>query len=227
MAEKKGIIKKIILGIIGLIILFILIVIGNLIIFEKTASVVSKGQPIENFTSKNLALIVVDIQEATTGVVSMNTFYTKNSDDLIKNINLITESCKHQNIPVIYIRSEITNPLINLLNDSYAKGSLGAKFDKRLNIVSGIEIVKSRNDAFINSTLDNILTTNKINELCIVGLDAAHCINVTVEAAQNRNYGVNLIEEAILSESVRMKDSMILNFRDRGVKVLKMDSLKI
>ena len=227
MAEKKGILKKIILGIIGSIVLFILIVIGNLIIFEKTASVVSKGQPIENFNEKNFALIVIDIQEATTGVVSANSFYTENSDDLIKTINQITESYRNQNIPVIYIRSEITNPLINLLNNSYAKGSLGAKFDKRLNIGSGKEVIKSRDDAFINTDLDSILTINKINELYLMGLDAAHCINITVKAAQNRKYKVNLIEEAILSESAAMKDSMMISFRDRGVKVIKIENLKI
>lgn len=226
MEKKKGILKKVILRIIGIIVLFILITIGNLMIFEKTSSAVSKGQPIDNFNEKNYALLVIDIQEATTGVVSENSFYTRNSDDLIKNINQITESFLHQNIPVIYIRSEITNPLINLLNNSYAKGSLGAKFDKRLNIGFGIEVVKSWNDAFLNSNLDNILSINKINELYIVGLDAAQCINITVEAAQNRNYRINLIEEAILSESAKMKDSMILSYMNRGVKVLKIDSLK-
>jgi nicotinamidase-related amidase len=60
-----------------------------------------------------------------------------------------------------------------------------------------------------------------------VGLDAAECINATVEASQNRNYKVNLIEEAILSKSTEMKDSMIAVFKDRSVKVLHIDSLKV
>ena len=60
-----------------------------------------------------------------------------------------------------------------------------------------------------------------------MGLDAAECVNATVQAAQNRNYIVNLIEEAILSKSKEMKDSMIINFKDRGVKVINIDSLDI
>ena len=60
-----------------------------------------------------------------------------------------------------------------------------------------------------------------------MGLDAAECINATVEASLNRNYKVNLIEEAILSKSTELKDSMIAVFKDRGVNVLHIDSLKV
>ena len=227
MSNKKRILKRTIIGIVGAIVLFIIVLIVNLVLFEKNTSVVSNGEPIENFTERNFALLVIDIQEATTGEISSNSFYRKNSAELINNINRISDSCKNQNIPIIYIRSEITNPLINLLNSSFAKGSKGAKFDKRLNIDSEIEIVKRRNDAFFKTRLDSILTVNKINELYIVGLDAAYCINITVEAAQNRKFKVNLIEEAILSESSEMKDSMFVNFRDRGVNVVNIDNFKV
>jgi nicotinamidase/pyrazinamidase len=227
MTNKKGIIKKIVYSTIGTVILFVLIVIINLIVFEKNGSVVSKGQPIENYGKQKAALLVIDIQEATTGDVSTNVFFKENSDNLIKNINRITESFKNRNIPSIYIRSEITNPLINLLNSSFAKGSLGSEFDKRMNAGYGVEIVKNREDSFRNNELDNILSFNKINELYIIGLDAAECINATVEAAQNRKYKVNLIEEAILSKSKEMKDSMIAIFKNKGVNVIKMDSLII
>ena len=227
MVKKKGIMKKIILGTIGTIFLFVIIVIINLVVFEKNGSVVSKGQIIKNYNERNYALLVIDIQEATTGVVSKYPFFEMNSDVLIKNINRIIESFINQNALVIYVRSEISNPLINLVNNSYAKGSLGARLDKRLKIVTDIEIVKIGEDSFRNTNLDSILTRNKISELYIVGLDAAECVNSTVEAAQNRNYRVNLIDEAILSKSIDMKDSMIVNFKARGVKIIALDSLNL
>jgi len=227
MVKKKGIMKKIILGTIGTIFLFVIIVIINLVVFEKNGSVVSKGQIIKNYNERNYALLVIDIQEATTGVVSKYPFFEMNSDVLIKNINRIIESFINQNALVIYVSSEISNPLINLVNNYYAKGSLGARFDKRLKIVTDIEIVKIGEDSFRNTNLDSILTRNKISELYIVGLDAAECVNSTVEAAQNRNYRVNLIDEAILSKSIDMKDSMIVNFKTRGVKIIALDSLNL
>lgn len=227
MARKKGLVKRIIFGIIGVIILFILVVIVNLIIVGKYASIITKGLPIENNGEHHYALLVIDIQEATTGDVSMYPFFKKNSEALIKSINQIADSFRIQNIPVVYVRSEITNPLVNLINSSYAKGHPGAKFDKRLKTASGIEVVKKSKDSFRNTTLDSILISNKVNELYIVGLDAAECVNATVEAAQNRNYRVNIIEEAILSKSKEKKDSMIVNFRNRGVRVTNIDSLNM
>jgi nicotinamidase/pyrazinamidase len=227
MTKKKGLVKKIIFGILGTIILFVLIVFINLIISGQYESIVTKGQPIENYSKRKSALLVIDIQEATTGQFSMYPFFRKNSDELIKNINRIADSFNNHNILVIHIRSEISNPLINLLNSSYAKGSPGAQFDKRIKTTSGLEVIKRAKDSFKNTNLDSILTSNKVSDLYIVGLDAAECINATVEASQNRNYKVNLIEEAILSKSTEMKDSMIAVFKDRSVKVLHIDSLKV
>lgn len=227
MAKKKGLIKKILLGIFGTIILFALIVFINLIIAGHYESIVTTGQKIENYDKHKSALLVIDIQEATTGHLSMYPFFQKNSDELINNINRITDIFYNQNILVIHIRSEISNPLINLLNNSYAKGSPGAQFDKRIKTTSGFEVIKRAKDSFKNTNLDSILINNEVSELYIVGLDAAECVNATIEASQNRNYKVNLIEEAILSKSSEMKDSMIVIFKDRGVNLLHIDSLKV
>ena len=54
MTKKKGLIKKIIFGILGTIILFILIVFINLIIAGQYESIVTKGQPIDNYSNINL-----------------------------------------------------------------------------------------------------------------------------------------------------------------------------
>lgn len=227
MNKKKGRIKKIIWSILAAVVVFIVVLIINLIIFEKKASIVSTGEPIVQVNETHPALLVVDIQEATTGQASLNQHYINESERLIQNINEIATIFKRQHLPVIYIRSEITNPLVNLLNSSFAKGSVGAELDQRLQLVSSSIIVKSRNDAFINTTLDDILEKNRVNTLYIVGLDAANCINLTTQAAQNRNYNIRLISEAILSESEEMKDSMFVEFRERNVEVLNLNQLDL
>jgi len=227
MTKQKGLIKKVIFGILGFIILFILVVFINLIITEQYGSIVTKGLPIETYLHPKSALLVIDIQEATTGPISLTPFFQENSDELIKNINRVIDSCINQNVLVILIRNEISNPLINLINNSYAKGSQGTQFDKRINTTSGLEVIKRAKDSFKNTTLDSLLTSNKVSKLYIVGLDAAECINATVEASQNRNYNVNLIEEAILSKTTETKDSMIIVFKNRGVNVLHIDSLRV
>jgi len=218
MAKKKGTLKKIVLSILGIIVLFILITIINLIIFERNASIVSTGRPIKKMNEIHPALLVIDVQEATTGELSLNSYYIKKSTELIDNINTVAEQFKFRKFPIIYIRSEITNPLINLLNSSFAKGSKGAQFDNRLKLLSHNELIKSRNDAFINTNLDSFLVENNINHLYITGLDAAYCLNVTIAAALNRKYHISIINDAVLSESEAMKDSMLIEFSKRNVQ---------
>ena len=224
---KKGTVRKIVFGIIGTIILFIIIVVVYLIFFVKNESIVSKGQPIQNFDKRNCALLVVDIQEVITGDLSIYPGLQEKSEILIQKINQAVDSFEIHNYPVIYIRSEINNPFVNLINSSYAKGSPGVKYDKRLRIVSDIEVVKTGKDSFRKTNLDDILSKNKVNELFIVGLDAAECVNATVEASQNRNYKVNIIKEAVISKSRSKTDSMMVYFREKGVRIIDMDSLNL
>jgi nicotinamidase-related amidase len=66
-----------------------------------------------------------------------------------------------------------------------------------------------------------------VNEIYIAGLDAAHCVNLTAQAVLNRNYKVHMIEDAVLAKSDALKDSMMLVFRDKGVQLVKIDSLAI
>ncbi|WP_319592317.1 cysteine hydrolase [uncultured Draconibacterium sp.] len=219
-------IKRIVFGMIAAVVLFVLVLVGNLMVFERNAKIISKGEPVKKYTQINQALLVIDIQEATTGEISLTPFYKSESEGLIKNINTLANAFNKQDLPVIYIRSEISNPLINLLNSSYARGSVGAQLDNRLTIVSNYEIVKSRNDAFFNTTLDSVLVTNQINKLYMVGLDVAHCIKYTVEAAQNRNYKIGLIKEAVLSESVEMRDSMLFEFAEQGIEITTIDDFQ-
>jgi len=224
---KKGTVRKIVFGIIGTIILFIIIVVVYLIFFVKNESIVSKGQPIQNFDKRNCALLVVDIQEVITGDLSIYPGLQEKSEILIQEINQAVDSFEIHNYPVIYIRSEINNPFVNLINSSYAKGSPGVKYDKRLRIVSDIEVVKTGKDSFRKTNLDDILSKNKVNELFIVGLEAAECVNATVEASQNRNYKVNIIKEAVISKSRSKTDSMMVYFREKGVRIIDMDSLNL
>jgi len=227
MTMKKCTLKKIIFGIIGTIILFILIVVMNLVLFVKNESIVSKGQPIQNYGKKNCALIVVDIQEVITGGLSIYPSLQEKSEILIQKINQAIDSFEVHNYPVVYIRSEINNPFINLINSSYAKGSPGVQYDKRLKIVSNIEVVKTGKDSFRETNLDDILTKNKVNELYIVGLDAAECVNATVEASLNRKYKVSIIKEAVISKSRSKTDSMIVCFREKGARIVNLDRLNL
>lgn len=209
----------------GSLVFIILILISIVIIFNSYAGIISKGIPIQTYKESRSALLVIDIQEATTGEYSEHTYYRENSDSLIEITNIVAENFRNHKQPVILVRSVISNPLINLINDTYAKGQPGVNFDRRLRISSNYELEKSVSDAFRNTTLDNILIKNQVNHLYIAGLDAAECINATAAAAKNRNYLISIIEDAVISRSEKLTDSMMISFRNRGIEIIKSDRI--
>ena len=212
--------KKIIISIVSILILFILVLVINYMIFQHTAVQISKGEPITQKDTVKQALLVIDIQEGTTGNYSDNDYYIMKSQELINTINLLADSSVKNNIPVIYIKNEITNFLINILNDTYAPGSPGSKLDARLNMVSDIIINKDKSDAFSNSALDSFLIKNEINKLVFTGLDLAHCVNSTIVAAENRKYNICLISDAVSAKSDSLKKAKLDEFKLRGIKVI-------
>ncbi len=209
----------------GSLVLIILILTAIVIIFNSYAGIVSKGTPIQAYKESRSALLIIDIQEATTGEYSEYPYYRENSYSLIEITNIVAENFRNHKQPVILVRSVISNPLINLINDTYAKGQPGVNFDRRLSISSNYELEKNVSDAFRNTTLDSILIKNQVNHLYIAGLDAAECINATAAAAKNRNYLISIIEDAVISRSEKLTDSMMISFRNRGIEIVKSDRI--
>lgn len=212
--------KKIIIWIVVIVLFVVIILGGNLIIFERNGLKVSKGVPISTYPTENPALLVIDIQEYTTGKLAEMECYSKASDSLIRKVNQMIDSAVMSKIPIIYVRSEVSNVLVNLLNNSIAKGSEGVALDKRLNVVSDYIIPKQREDAFSNPQLDNILVQQHINKLYVTGLDAAHCVKSTMQAAKNRGYKVLAINDAILAQSDSLKTKMLAEYKSGKIEII-------
>ncbi|MDO9256579.1 MAG: isochorismatase family cysteine hydrolase [Bacteroidales bacterium] len=212
--------KKSFLWIVAVLLLVIIVLGGNLIIFEMNGLKVSQGSPIAKYASDHSALLVIDIQEYTTGELAENESYKKSSDSLIRKLNRIIDSAFVRNIAVIYVRSEVSNVLVNLINNSLAKGSKGVALDKRLNVVPDFIITKQQEDAFSNPRLDSILISQKVNRLYVTGLDASHCVKSTMQAAQNRGYNVMAINDAILAVSDSLKTKMLGDYKASKINVI-------
>jgi nicotinamidase-related amidase len=101
-----------------------------------------------------------------------------------------------------------------------AKGSEGAELDSRLMVVNTNIISKEKQDAFSNPQLDSLLIDNKINHLYIVGLDAAYCVNSTIDAAINREYKITVIVDGLVSKTDSLKDQMLSEYKNKGVSLL-------
>jgi nicotinamidase-related amidase len=216
-------VKKILLSFFLPLIGLIAILAINLLIFNLTSDNVSEGTPIANYQQPKAALMVIDIQECTTGTVSLNESYANRSVELIGKLNSLAREANNQQLPVIYIRNEITNPLLNLLNSTMAPGSEGARLDRRLETVSEHVFTKKKGDAFTNPDLDNWLISQEVNHLYLTGLDAAHCVYNTLQGAHNRNYRITLITDAVISDPEEALTDMLSNYKELGVELISSD----
>lgn len=217
-------IKKILSRLLIVIVLLLVIVGANIAFFIKNSKTISVGESIPVYNTTNCALLVIDIQEGTTGQVSRDKHYKDVSEELITYTNRIIKRAQEKGSPIIYVKSEVTNPIINLFDNSLATGTIGANLDKRLKIVSDNIISKEKQDAFSNPALDEILTQKKINKIYVVGLDAAHCVYTTMKAAINREYRVTVIEEALVSESEKIKEEMLNLYAENNIQVINIDN---
>jgi nicotinamidase/pyrazinamidase len=218
--EKVQAMKKSILFIVSALVLIVLALTVNYFMFQVSSEQISTGKPILHKGPTRQAVLVIDIQEGITGQSSTDDFFRMNSGALIGVVNHIVDSSAGNNVPVIYVKNEITNPLINILNNSMAKGSPGAELDSRLRIASEYVVNKDKGDAFSNPLLDTILEGNDINKLVFVGLDLAQCVKNTIMAAANRKYEICLISDALITKPSSQKDSVLEIFKQNGFEIM-------
>jgi nicotinamidase/pyrazinamidase len=216
-------IKRILLRVLLVVGLVIAVLAANLFLFNITARKVSEGQPIENRDPHQVALLVIDIQEGTTGGTSAMKALVAQSEEFISQTNRVIEEAAGRGQLIVYIRTEVVNPLLNVLNNTMARGTEGAELDHRLLIKEGPVVVKRKNDPFLGTELDRILGEYRISGVVLVGLDASQCVRSTVLAAHNRGYHISVVQEAVISKEAELKNQAFNEFREMGVEILSLD----
>lgn len=207
---------RLLLAILGVIVVLAV----NLFLFGHNAQKISEGIPIAYADPEKVALLVIDIQEGTTGTISATEGYVEQSEVFITRVNEVIEKAYARGETLIYIRSEVVNPLINFINNTLARGSEGAKLDKRLLIRPGPVVTKRKNDPFRDTDLDQILTSEGIGKLVLVGLDAGECINAAYQAARNRGYQIGIVTDAVIAESEILRKEALDSYREQGVDLI-------
>lgn len=202
---------------------FVVIIIANLLIFNLIARKVSEGEPILNRDPERVALLVIDIQEGTTGSVSITDGYINQAESLISGVNELVAMAEEEGWSIIWIRSEVVNPLINIINSTLAKGSPGAELDRRLDTAQGQVVVKRRNDSFVNTPLDSILAEQRIGSLVVAGLDAESCVLTALQAAANRGYALSVYEETVIAREKAVMPGVLDTYVKLGVDLRSLE----
>jgi nicotinamidase-related amidase len=204
---------------------FVLILVLNFVIFQRTAIKVTEGEPIENRDPDRVALLVIDIQEGTTGSISVTEGYIRQAEFFIDHVNKLVAEGVEKGWMVIWVRSEVNNPLINILNNTLARGTKGAELDERLDTSVGQVLVKKKSDSFNDTALDAILEANDIGRLVLAGLDAEHCVYSTVRAAAKRGYKLEVFEESVIAEDASDLAGLLETYQALGVELRSMKEL--
>lgn len=125
------------------------------------------------------ALIVVDVQNGCLKTPRCNI------ENIICNINKLTDEFHKKNKPVIFIQH-------NGIKENYMlPGSDDFEIVKELHALEkDIRIEKKVNSAFYEPALKNKLEELKINKIYIAGLATEFCINATVMDALNNDYTI-------------------------------------
>ena len=202
---------------------FVVVLIVNLLIFNMIASKVSEGEPIENRDPEQVALLVIDIQEGTTGSVSATDSYINQAEGLIAAVNRLVTMAEEEGWAIFWIRSEVANPLINILNSTLARGSQGTELDRRLDSSAGQVMVKRRNDSFVNTPLDSLLAEAGVGSLVVAGLDAESCVLTALQAGSNRGYSMRVYEETVIARDEALMPGLLATYKGLGVEVRSLE----
>lgn len=145
------------------------------------------------------ALLVIDAQEDFIGEQrNKNKFNYEDVDDLIKNINDKIKTYEKNMDEVIYIANVLPNNFFYKKFFRYGiTGSKGAKFDKRIKIVSENYFEKQVGNAFKNNNLVKFIKDNAISDIELVGVDGVGCVFKTAKGAIEVGLKVTVLSDSI------------------------------
>ena len=192
----------------------------------------TQGARIAEYQNPQKALLVIDVQEDTTGTTAPPLSPYKGKAEYIARLNNAIEAANSKNILIVYVKQEFDGLWGKTLSwavfcGSNIKGNPGTKVDKRIAMLSNYKFSKPQGDSFANPKLNEFLTGQRVNELYLVGLDPEFCIYATARGALNRGYKVNVITDAILSWRdticiwTKNDNKMIFDkYRKEGIKLI-------
>jgi nicotinamidase-related amidase len=212
--------------IISVLIIIVIVMIILLINYKKFSSA-SKGEKIPSYENPKTALLVIDIQRDITEKNGKAVYNMEQTEQMVKNTNLIIENSEELGLLVIYITHEYKKSfLIRIFTKgALEQGTPGAQIDPRIKIINKNHFIKHLMDSFSNPEFENFLKANKVNHVYITGLDAEACVDRTVKAALNRNYEVTVVSNAIAAKSEEKRNVKLWEFEKIGAKVVTTEEL--
>lgn len=161
-----------------------IIFIGIVVLTSLSVAKPTTGEVIAKYNNPKSALLVIDVQNDTTG----NTALYGDTTGFIENVNQGITFAEENGMEILYVKNIIgSNPIIGLLaQGKYKKGTTGVELDNNLLLVNDNIFEKSIGDSFSSSEFEEYLIAKEVDTLYIAGADAAGCVYSTAGGGLNR-----------------------------------------
>ncbi len=145
-----------------------------------------------NFLLKNIALLVLDMQEYFLN--SNSHAHVPSATVIIPRIKRLMELFIDNNLPVILTRHINTKKDANMMSkwwdDIITEDNPLSKITEQLNFSDAIKINKTQYDAFYKTDLEKILRGKGITQLVVTGVMTHLCCETTIRSAFVRGFEV-------------------------------------
>jgi len=143
---------------------------------------------------------------------------------MVQSVNRLIDTFDRSGQEVIYVRQVFTNSLITRLHGGrILAGRMEPRICRWVNVVNKNDFAKNRTDAFSNRKLEQFLIDRQVDELFLVGLDAAFCVYYTALGALNRGYRVTVVSDAVMTG--RDMGRVQRRYHEKGISI--MDSQEV
>ncbi len=182
----------------------------------------TRGKQITRYPKPTRALLVMDIQESSgnrepfTAPPPSTTPFGR----MIRTVNLLIDHFTESGLQIAYVRQVFTSNFITRLHGGrIVTGRMTPSICRWVKVVNSNDFAKNRTDAFSNRQLEHFLIDHQIDELYLVGLDAAFCVYYTALGALQRGYRVTVVTDGVMTG--RNWDQVLYNYRRKGIRVME------
>jgi nicotinamidase-related amidase len=210
------------LTVVALIFVAHLVVILPLVLVRRSMFMATRGKKIAGYPRPRAALVVLDLQEGYSTTNARQPVTIPPATGMIAIVNRLIDKAAASGMEVAYIRQVFSNNFFVRLHGGKRQGTV--IIDRRIKVINSNDFAKNRTDAFSNQQFEQLLIDGQVDELYLVGVDAAFCVYYTALGALNRGYKVTVITDAVQSRNPMAK--VLEKYRRKGIGVISSDQLK-
>jgi nicotinamidase-related amidase len=191
------------------------------IMLIRNMFIATSGKRIASYPAPRKALVILDIQEGYSGTNPGQPATCPPATGMIGTVNRLINKAAESGMEVAYVRQVFGSDLIVRLHGGKRRARV--IIDRRIKVINNNDFEKNRTDTFSNRQFEQFLIDRQVDELYLVGVDAAYCVYYTALGGLNRGYKVTVVKDAVMSRS-SMAD-VLERYRRKGIAVITSEQL--